>query len=186
MWRQSFKNGSLISFCVLCALYLSACGAWMPATGQGVSPGQVEAVQATTAVWGVQQALMQRVGTVILRDGSKFLFGWGYPGGGWAWWGVDVEEACVLDVQRWLRNGGSVTNVTDFRGLVDYLVGRGWMVISASQVPRIITSTIAAAESWLNFLATSTAPTIIILPIFFDANGNPILPGIPVRETIDS
>jgi len=124
--------------------------------------GQVIPLQLRSTLWGMQQAMGEGAGTMLLQKDSLVTFVWSLRGG-WAFAVIDTSsETAVYDFARIAKNG-NIVNPKTMSDLTQYLQDNGWKTIPASALPPSVVSALSGGASWLTFLATSMT-TFLVVP----------------------
>ena len=126
-----------VNVIILALVVLTGC-----ATAPGV--GQVDAVQAGTTLFHMNQAIGGKVGHFIMTNGESYLFVWGQENGV----GFTMMNSEGAWMENWIQKTGGkgmVTNWKDAQDMVSYMRGLGWKTISPLTVPQGIALSIQKA-----------------------------------------
>lgn len=137
-----------------------------PHVSMSPSAGSTYALQTGSTIWGMQQAVMSKVGTFILKNGenpSMFMFSWSCG---------DARCFSIMDVKAGREavtnfladfRKGTVMHTSDAKDVIDYMLAKGWQNAKPSDVPEPFRIALIESASWLVATA-SRLTTFVFLP----------------------
>jgi len=132
-----------------------------------ISPGEVEAIQDTTALYIMQQAVSGATKTFMMQspDGKMMLFAKNVADG-WGFTPLDVAAKDVIGKWRWC-GGGNYTDCKGMADLVDWLITKSnWNFVQPDKLSPELVAAITQASTWARTL--HTIPALIIPAGSFD------------------
>lgn len=129
-----------------------------------IGDGQVAAIGARTALWGIKQAVDGTAGTFILQKDNLFMFFWGQDGGMYFVIVDTAKQTAIQSLQEVIDCGGNYANCKTFAQLFDALLKSGWTKALPASLPKVFYTAVSQTPtSWLLGLA-NTMPTFVFVP----------------------
>ena len=171
--KYHLQNLLLIWF----TLSLMGCGAVqeIPVVAP-IGIGQVEALQITSTLVGMSQAVQDKAHTIrmLSESGEHVLLAWP-TSGGWGFQGLNASTKDLIGKLTYVCKGGNFTSCKSFADLVDELVQNGWNFVSASKLPPGMVAAITATDGWLR--ALPGLPMLILPAGAFEIPAQIVAPG---------
>lgn len=129
----------------------------MSCSGEVLPPADMQAVplQLRSTVWGIEQAMAGRTGSIMMMKDNLLLFGWGIKDG----WGFALMNSSTRPIHNYSEviPKGSIVNARTMKDFVTCLERGGWKVVTASQLPQTFawilkTASLVLANSLTTFL----------------------------------
>lgn len=159
------KHGNMnwiFSLALVCALFLSACGA---ATTSSLSPtaGMVYEVSRVITYNGLVNVMAGTEGSMILRNGEQYVFVWSVPGRGMAFYLIDAVRLATInakDARTVLGfQNAALASCTDTQCLITFLQDRGWVLTTAASLSQSLRSALTTVLS----TAIRSFPTLVVM-----------------------
>ncbi len=138
-----FRPYTTILVLLVMSIFMSACSA--PVAGPQIADLQTYSIGAGTVLNGIARVRAGMPGTDVLQNGTKWIFVWVTPSSKVvALFGVDIATSTAVDVVKVIRSGGQMVNLQTAEDLIAFFKDNGWVSVSPSTIPPIITSTVNA------------------------------------------
>lgn len=122
-------------------------------------PNEVYPLQSGSTIVGIGRAINGRFGTVILNNGSNYVFGWTIKD---AWAFACVSAGGANCAQELSKLQGNLVNIKSMRDVANHLVdNHGWKFVAAEALPQSLK--LAYMEAATIYSATSLGETMFLV-----------------------
>jgi hypothetical protein len=153
---------SVFPFVIVFSMLFSGCA------GASILDNQVIPAQLGTTLWMMKQAVQGGSTTMIMAKDNLYLF-MGAVEGGWVFSVIDAGKKAPVEEFSKIVGSGNFANAKTMGDLASFLKEHGWKIVTASEIPQVISAALGSAGSWLSNMATSMT-SFVVLPagVFID------------------
>lgn len=126
------------------------------------SSGYVELVQLRSTLWGIEQAVMGKSGTMLFMKDQVVVFMWSVKDA-WAFAGVNFAgQPQAVDFAAQVQKANLV-GAKDMRDIARFLETLGFTRVTPDKLPPVLTAAAAQGAGWLAEMAQRMV-TVLIIP----------------------
>ena len=150
-----------VMFLVLSAFTFLGGTMTLPVNHLQLMDGDTIPIGARTVVWGINQAIQDKPGTMIFQNGSKYVIMWRDTYGAMFFAFDSDKQTTLAQLSELAKSGGSLSNHKTGTELIEFMKNNGWKVIPGSLAPEVAKSIAVNGFLSLAVTAMSSLPTFI-------------------------